>query len=204
LVQLHDVTAHHEAQAEAVRALAARDLELGKATALQALLREQAMHDPLTGLLNRRALDERFAQVAAVDGPAAPPSLVLVLIDLDHFKRVNDTHGHPAGDAVLRDLAAALRSGLRASDTLFRLGGEEFGLLMTDTDADTAVRRTETLREIVARWRLGGLAEPITFSAGVATGRVGAQTLRGLMDAADAALYAAKRNGRNRTETSAA
>jgi diguanylate cyclase (GGDEF)-like protein len=125
---------------------------------------------------------------------------VLVLIDIDHFKRVNDTHGHSAGDAVLRDLAAALRSGLRASDTLFRLGGEEFGLLMMDTDGDTAVRRTDMLREIVTQWRLGGLPEPITFSAGVAESSEEQRSLQALLDAADAALYEAKRNGRNRTE----
>ncbi len=209
LVQLHDVSVHHRAQAESVRALAARDVELGKATALQALLREQAMHDPLTGLLNRRALEERFAQeraeslggpvLAGLD-PAIDRALVLVLIDLDHFKRVNDTHGHPVGDAVLRDLAAALRSGLRASDALFRLGGEEFAMLMSGTEPEVAVRRVDALREIVAAWKLGGLAEPITFSAGVARGDPRTNTLQHLMDAADAALYQAKRGGRNRTE----
>jgi diguanylate cyclase (GGDEF)-like protein len=195
LVQLHDVSSRHRAHAQVVRELAERDVELGKATALQALLREQAMHDPLTGLLNRRALVEHHANQS--NDPAA--AHVLVLMDLDHFKRVNDEHGHPAGDAVLRDFAAALRSGLRANDALFRIGGEEFVLLMPGVSPDFAAQRVRALREIVARWHLGALPGAVTFSAGVAAGNPATTALEATLAAADAALYRAKREGRNRT-----
>ncbi len=197
LILMHDVSTRHQAHAETVRTLAARELELDKATALQALLREQAMHDPLTGLLNRRALVERHGH----ETRDAPAPLALVVLDLDHFKRINDTHGHPAGDAVLRDFAAALRSGLRGGDALFRLGGEEFALLLPGATAAQAAARVEGLRTIVSRWQLGQLGEAVTFSAGVAVG--GAGPLDKLLAAADEALYLAKRNGRNRTEVSA-
>jgi diguanylate cyclase (GGDEF)-like protein len=194
LVVLHDVSASHEAHNATLRTLAARQVELEKATALQALLREQAMHDALTGVLNRRALDERHAHERGGELP-----LALVLLDLDHFKRINDTHGHAIGDAVLRDFAAALRTGLRASDALFRIGGEEFALLMPGVVPEVAERRVETLRGIVAQWRLAGLADPVTFSAGVAASRPPHASLPGLLEEADAALYRAKRDGRNRT-----
>jgi diguanylate cyclase (GGDEF)-like protein len=200
LLQLHDVSERHQAHEATARRLAARERELDQATALQALLRQQAMHDALTGLLNRRALDERFALAAA--DPDAP--LSLVLMDLDHFKRINDTHGHAVGDAVLRDFASALRSGLRSDDALFRIGGEEFALLLPGASASQALARTETLRALVARWRLGQLAEPVGFSAGVAARSHTRQTLSALLEAADGALYAAKRAGRGRTEVAPA
>lgn len=196
LLQLHDVSERHQAHTETQRTLAAREADLDKATALQALLREQAMHDALTGLLNRRALAERHGHETA----AAEAVLSLVLLDLDHFKRINDEHGHATGDAVLRDFAAALRSGLRAGDTLFRVGGEEFALLLPGALPAQAAARVEGLREIVARWRLAQLPQPVTFSAGVAAHGPDTATLDALLAAADAALYAAKRGGRNRTE----
>ena len=198
LVQLHDVTERHQAHTAAVRSLAARDLQLTEATALQAQLREQALHDPLTGLLNRRALEERHAQetrAAAADGSP----LALVLLDLDHFKRVNDTHGHAVGDAVLRDVAALLRQGLRAGDALFRIGGEEFALLLPGASPALAARRVDSLRGALAAAQLSGLAEPVTFSAGVAGVGPRAASLQALLHAADQALYQAKRDGRNRT-----
>jgi diguanylate cyclase (GGDEF)-like protein len=201
LVQLHDVTERELAHHDAVRALAAREVELDRATALQSLLREQAMRDPLTALLNRRALHERYAQEERL-GPHR--SLVLALLDVDHFKRINDNHGHAVGDAVLRDLAAALRSGLRAGDALFRIGGEEFALLLPETTTATALERVEALRELVASWRLGGLNETVTFSAGLAESQVSRCSLEALLAAADKALYRAKQSGRDRVEAALA
>lgn len=201
LVQLHDVTERELAHHDAVRALAAREVELDRATALQSLLREQAMRDPLTGLLNRRALQERYAQEQHL-GPQR--SLVLALLDVDHFKRINDNHGHAVGDTVLRDFAAALRSGLRAGDALFRIGGEEFALLLPETNTDTALERVESLRELVASWRLGGLHENVTFSAGLAESQVSRSSLESLLAAADKALYRAKQSGRDRIEAALA
>jgi diguanylate cyclase (GGDEF)-like protein len=177
LIQLHDVSARHRAH-EA--------------------LREQAQLDPLTGALNRRVLDERFAQARHEGGVA------LVLFDLDHFKRVNDTHGHPAGDAVLRDFAHVLRGGLRAGDALFRLGGEEFALLMPATGVATAFKRVQELHSAVAQRPLGGLPHAVTFSAGIAAAPEHGHALQPLIEAADAALYAAKRAGRNRTHVAPA
>ena len=198
LVQLHDVSQRHQAHQEAVRSLSARESELHQANAAQAQWREQALRDPLTGLLNRRALEEHHAErarLAAADGGA----LSLVLLDLDHFKRVNDTHGHATGDAVLRDFAATLRQGLRADDALFRIGGEEFALLIPGTGPEAAVRRVDALRERVSATRLGGLPDTVTFSAGVSGLGPQAGSLDALLQAADQALYRAKRDGRNRT-----
>ena len=198
LVQLHDVTQRHQAHAEAVRSLAEREVQLGEAHAEQAQWREQALRDPLTGLLNRRALEERHAQEARAAAAEGTP-LALVLLDLDHFKRINDTHGHAAGDTVLRDVATVLRQGLRSNDALFRIGGEEFALLIPGASAALAARRVDSLRTALAATALGGLPEGLTFSAGVAG--VGPQTasLQALLHAADQALYQAKRDGRNRT-----
>ena len=198
LVQLHDVTQRHQAHTEAVRSLAARESELSQANAVQALWREQALRDPLTGLLNRRALEDHHAEGARQAAQGGQP-LALVLLDLDHFKRVNDTHGHATGDAVLRDFAATLRQGLRTDDALFRIGGEEFALLIPGATVAGAALRMDALRERVAAARLGGLDEAVTFSAGVSGAGPQAATLQALLHAADQALYRAKRDGRNRT-----
>lgn len=198
LIQLHDVTARQLAMTQVVEDLAARDAELNEAAAMQVFLREQAMRDPLTGLLNRRALDERFAQEHGY-ATSSGQSLALVLVDVDHFKRINDSHGHAVGDAVLRDFSAALRTGLRASDTVFRVGGEEFALLLPGADAPQAARRAQALRERVAGRKLGNLVDAVTFSAGVACIEDHGQTLDEMMAAADKALYQAKNQGRNRT-----
>ena len=190
LVQLHDVTERERAHAQVVQRLADRDAE-------QAVLREQALRDPLTGLWNRRALDQRFARVSESRGPDA--QLALVLLDLDHFKRVNDRHGHAVGDAVLHDFGAELRAIVRASDAVFRIGGEEFALLLPGADAAQALRRMQGLHEQVAGCRLGGLTD-LTFSAGVAATQTQGWDLGQLLAAADTALYRAKAQGRNRTE----
>lgn len=197
MVLLHDVTEHDRAHSAVVRTLAARDAELTEAAATHAFLREQAMRDPLTGLLNRRALDDRFAQEIEHSVQMGRP-LALVLADLDHFKRINDTHGHVVGDTVLRDFGAVLCAGLRASDSVFRIGGEEFALLMPGADAAQASARVEALRERLAGERLGGLADAVTFSAGVASTDAHGMTLDALLAAADGALYQAKARGRDR------
>lgn len=191
LVVLHDVTALQRAHDETIVNLAAREIQLRRATAAQAQLREQALRDPLTGLLNRRALEQRAAE--------GTPQ-VLVLMDLDHFKRINDRHGHAVGDAVLRDFSARLQRNLRADDALYRIGGEEFALLLPQADLAQAQRRVQALRELLARQRLGGLAEPVTFSAGLAAGGVPHEPLAQWLARADQALYRAKQGGRNRSE----
>lgn len=163
-------------------------------------LNRLATRDGLTGLLNRRELDRLLAEEAERARRFGRP-LALALFDFDRFKDVNDTHGHPAGDAVLREAAARLAAGQRAVDRLARFGGEEFALLLVETAAPAAL---EAAQRLVAAMRAapftlpGGLALPVTVSAGVAAIPAHAADAAGLIRAADAALYAAKRAGRDR------
>lgn len=161
-------------------------------------LEQRALTDALTGLSNRRAFDQAFAQALARRRGGGGP-LVLALIDVDHFKRFNDEHGHAAGDDALRTLAKALRQGARrAGDTLFRFGGEEFAWLIEGAERDAAHRLLEQLRERVAALPVEPpLAAPLRVSIGatlVSTDDGGAA----LFERADAALYDAKAGGRNR------
>ncbi len=203
LVQLRDVTEQHQTQERIVHTLAERNAQLSRVASLQHELREQALRDPLTGLYNRRALAERCADELAHHRATGQP-LALAVLDIDHFKQVNDTHGHAAGDQVLCGLGRELREALRASDTVFRTGGEEFALLLPGADAESALRRVEALRERVAAADLGLPGHRVSFSAGVAAVGPGLETLDALLQAADRALYAAKAGGRNRSILAAA
>jgi diguanylate cyclase (GGDEF)-like protein len=155
----------------------------------------QARTDPLTGLLNRRALAEIAVPALARARRSGSP-LSLVLLDIDHFKQVNDAHGHAAGDAVLVGIAAMLRSRLRAGDGCARLGGEEFVLLLPDTGEAQALQVAEALRAQLAASDVAGVG-PSTASFGVSTGR-GDADFDTLLREADRAMYAAKAAGRNR------
>jgi diguanylate cyclase (GGDEF)-like protein len=162
--------------------------------------REAALIDPLTGILNRRGLEaeaERMLFRAGRDGS----STALLLLDLDHFKAVNDSFGHPAGDLVLQAVAQAVTEELRGGDVMGRLGGEEFAIVLAGNRTDQAAVLAERVRRAVA-----GLAIPheevlieLTVSIGVAAHR-GVTTLLKLIAHADAALYRAKAAGRNRVE----
>lgn len=156
--------------------------------------RSAAMTDALTGLLNRRALFDRFGT-----RPLTAPTAVL-LCDLDHFKSVNDRHGHAAGDDVLRQFAATLRKAVRANDAAARLGGEEFAVVLPQTPVTTAAVIAERIRAEFAEHKLETLAGPLatTVSIGVAACEENAESLETLLGRADAALYVAKRDGRNR------
>jgi diguanylate cyclase (GGDEF)-like protein len=163
---------------------------------------ELAMHDPLTGLANRRAIsDALHSSTARAHRQGLPFSLLLV--DIDHFKRVNDSYGHQAGDEVLRVLARTLQSRLRAQDAVGRFGGEEFLVLLPDTDRDGALVVAQALREAVAQspaqW--AGRSIHVTVSIGVGGGKLAPQdSIDSLVAAADSALYAAKQGGRDRVE----
>lgn len=158
-------------------------------------LRHEAKSDPLTGLPNRRhfdlALQERLAQVAV--NPHSDVFSVAIL-DIDHFKPINDDHGHAVGDQVLQQLAKLLASQLRGRDFAARIGGEEFALLMPDTSLDEASSALERLRRAIEAYRWKPV--PITASLGV-TGYLSGDTGESLMERADAALYTAKHLGRN-------
>ena len=147
---------------------------------------DSATKDPLTGLDNRRLIRRVLGRLHDGD--------VVVMIDLDHFKAVNDEYGHEAGDAVLRAFGRALRVATRAADGTGRLGGEEFVVLMRDAEVDDGLAMLERLREVWQRMRLG----PVTFSAGVAP--VGDGESRQALRRADEALYRAKDAGRDRFE----
>jgi diguanylate cyclase (GGDEF)-like protein len=157
--------------------------------------RSDAVLDPLTGLLNRKALAGRFEEIAQQAALTGQP-ICLIACDLDHFKRVNDAHGHARGDAVLKDAAYELRKSLRSFELVYRLGGEEFLILLPGVTVDEGRVIAERVRAGVEEARPGGL--PVTVSLGVAGERGAALAFAPLFRAADAALYEAKRRGRNR------
>ncbi|MES2717870.1 MAG: GGDEF domain-containing protein [Pseudomonadota bacterium] len=167
---------------------------------LQRALVKQTLTDPLTGAYNRRHLAQQLGQLAR-PGVDVYGMNALLAIDIDHFKTINDRHGHAAGDAVLVALVATLSARKRQSDMLFRTGGEEFVLLLPRTSALDAQQVAESLRARIAETPLLP-GHPITVSVGV-----GVQQPRHQADdwlgAADRALYQAKHNGRNRVECSA-
>ncbi|GGK02473.1 GGDEF domain-containing protein [Luteimonas terricola] len=157
-----------------------------------------ATHDPLSDLSNRR----HFAELADKEIARAVRhgrALALCIIDVDLFKPVNDRYGHIEGDAVLRRLAAVIRSHVRDDDVAARIGGEEFAVLLCECDIEAAATFAERLRQAVAatRFHPGGDPQQITVSIGIATLAPGRASRSSLMAAADAALYRAKNEGRN-------
>ena len=168
-------------------------------------LEKRAARDSLTGMLNRGSFLAEFER-ALLRARRGGGSLGVAMFDLDHFKRLNDAHGHQAGDEVLRAVAASIQGSIRQPDILGRYGGEEFALVMPEADADAAMRVAERVRIAVqaraAQWQGSRLA--ITISGGVATFAANGETPEALIAAADAALYEAKRAGRNRVLLAAA
>lgn len=162
-------------------------------------LEDLASHDNLTGVLNARAYYAWCEQQIHVCTRAGQPYAVL-FVDLDHFKAVNDTHGHDAGDAVLKMAAHTLQHHIRKSDALGRIGGEEFSVFLPHTDQAGALALAETLRSAVeaARVPVGAQALQVTASIGVATNQQRAVPMLALQKAADEAMYQAKKAGRNR------
>jgi diguanylate cyclase (GGDEF)-like protein len=120
------------------------------------------------------------------------------MADIDHFKRINDTYGHGEGDRALASVADLCRTLVRAEDTIARLGGEEFALLLPETDAAQAVALANRLRAAVEELHLGGLPAPLTISIGISQFLAAETTVDAALSRADQALYAAKRSGRNR------
>lgn len=158
-----------------------------------------AIRDELTGLVNRRHMTELLNQQIKLGARSGAPACI-ALIDLDHFKAVNDTHGHGVGDEVLRNFAQAVKAGLRDTDVIARWGGEEFLVLLNDSDMEAAALGIERARLEVARTGMSASAPHlrITFSCGLAAFEDGL-ALEKLVDLADQRLYDAKAQGRNRT-----
>ncbi len=186
----------HELEASLqIRESYARELEAHQHTLehRNMLLEIQCLSDPLTGINNRRAFEHRINSEVERSGRYQVP-LSLLLIDIDHFKAFNDRFGHPAGDEVLVMVARALQSSLRRCDSAFRIGGEEFAIVLSHTEPEGALILAERVRMAVEQvaWQ----ARSITVSVGVATYSQG--DAAELIAEADAALYAAKAQGRNR------
>ena len=196
-----NISEHKEAEQalrESNRQLQLRLDEIGR---LQSALQEQAVRDALTGLYNRRYLDEMLEREVSRARREGIP-LALVMLDIDHFKRVNDTYGHQAGDEVLCILAATLLADIRTEDTACRYGGEELLIMLPNMPLAAAIERAEGWRRSVEALSIVHGNFPITFtiSLGVAAYPEHGKTADDLMRCADRALYEAKAGGRNRTQ----
>jgi diguanylate cyclase (GGDEF)-like protein len=170
--------------------------------ALNQRLEELATTDSLTGVHNRRAFEERLSEELARAGRTNSP-LSLIIMDLDHFKGINDRFGHAVGDEVLKDFVQTLSPLLRASDPLFRIGGEEFVILLPGSEAAAAQELAHRIRATIAARRLPSDRGEVryTVSIGIASLAQTGPAAEDLLRAADRALYRAKETGRNRVET---
>lgn len=197
------VAAEHRQQVVAAVALVLCAVILSAAlVASDRAHRRRSTLDPLTGLYNRNALEQRLGELDGEPTSAEEGlSHALLLCDLDHFKRVNDQLGHVAGDAVLQDVAYTMRATLRAGDSIYRVGGEEILVVLPGADEAHAIEIAERLREAVRERRPVGVA--VTVSVGVAVSQPGPLDTEELVGLADAALYAAKAGGRDRVEVGA-
>jgi len=167
-----------------------------------AIAESRASTDPLTGLPNRRMLDDTLKRMLVHAGRALSP-LSAILFDLDDFKAVNDVHGHEKGDEVLATVGAVVSTSIRQSDVAGRSGGEEFLVILPDTDRRGALVLAEKLRSTIARIAVAGVEQPLSGSFGVATFPDDATDPASLLRSADRALYRAKSNGKNRVEVAA-
>jgi diguanylate cyclase (GGDEF)-like protein len=199
------IEARHRAAERARAQLATINQQLSQRVnevqALKSELEAQAVRDFLTGLFNRRHLNDVLPSMLALSQRNGEP-LAVAIIDLDHFKLVNDRHGHATGDRLLQSFGMLVRQGLRRSDVACRYGGEEFCVLMPRTDAHAARRKIDSLRR---QWRdsrfevEGGVVTGLTFSAGVADSLAAEGAPDKLLKAADDCALDAKRRGRNQS-----
>ena len=189
------------ADAGGIISATAEQVALGLANLdLRETLRAQSIRDALTGLFNRRFLIESLERECRRSIRAGRPLSVLML-DVDHFKHFNDTFGHEAGDAILKEVGAVLRTSFRGEDAACRYGGEEFALVLTDTGTDGAITRAAELRQRVRKLSVNfrrQILGSISVSIGIAISPLHAHDAAGLLRVADRALYRAKREGRDR------
>jgi diguanylate cyclase (GGDEF)-like protein len=199
LLVLRDITAHRLAEKALRDANALLQAHVAEIEALQVKLREQAMHDSLTGLFNRRYLEETLRREIARAHRSGRP-LGIVMIDIDHFKELNDAHGHNAGDSALQALGGLITANTRVEDVACRFGGDEFVLALPGVTLEVARLSAERLRLAVEAMRVdyAGTMLSITMSAGIAAYPVHGERVDQVLDSADQALYQAKNGGRNR------
>ena len=176
--------------------------DVSKERRLHRALHYQASHDALTGLINRREFENRLTVAVEDARQNARARHVLLYLDLDQFKLVNDTCGHPAGDLLLKQITGVIQSRVRGGDTLARLGGDEFGILLQDCARDQALRIAENLRQAIRdfrfTWQGGVLAVGASIGIVEITNEI--PTVANVMSAADVACYSAKDSGRNRVQ----
>jgi diguanylate cyclase (GGDEF)-like protein len=170
---------------------------------LRMALQQQSIRDPLTGLFNRRFLEETLAREVR-RAQRKDTTLSVLMVDIDNFKLFNDRHGHAAGDVILREFSAMLVDSVRATDIASRYGGEEFTIVLPESPLADARNKAEHLLERIKALRVsfnGSTLEAISASIGLAAFPDHGEHAQGLLRAADAALYAAKQAGRGRVET---
>jgi len=163
-------------------------------------VRQLAYLDGVTSIFNRRYFELRITEEMARSSRHGL-TFSVIMVDIDHFKQLNDEFGHLLGDEVLRQVSAILTQQLRKSDVLSRFGGEEFAIITPETDLDSALAVADKLRRVVGSWHFPGVSRPVTISAGVAEFPAQGGTRDELVKSADEALYAAKQTGRNRVVT---
>jgi len=173
--------------------------DVTKERRLRRALSYQASHDALTGLINRREFDNRL-HTAVLNAQRGEAACALLYVDLDQFKVVNDTCGHPAGDSLLRDVTGLLQARVRTSDTIARLGGDEFGVLLEGCTLEQATRIADGIRQAIRdfRFQWGASTLSVGASVGVVQIKSDTESVAAVMSAADLACYAAKDEGRNR------
>jgi diguanylate cyclase (GGDEF)-like protein/PAS domain S-box-containing protein len=199
VILAYDITDRKNLEKELKKANQALQVQLDENERLRIQLQEQAIRDPLTGVFNRRyfaeALDKENARAVRENSPFS-----LIVLDVDFFKKVNDTYGHKCGDMVLQSLAKFLQENTRRSDIVCRFGGEEFVILMPDAAVEDAHERAELFRKLFEALMVECEGKPIrtTFSAGVASFPIHSDSGDTLLNMADLALYQSKADGRNR------
>lgn len=192
-----DAAAHSQTLIAAVALILSTVILSGALVESDRTHRRRSTLDPLTGLFNRNALEQRLSELDGEPcGKEKGLSHALLLCDVDHFKRVNDRHGHAAGDAVLQEIAYTMRSALRAGDSIYRIGGEEILVVLPGATEEDAVAIAERLRQAVRRCRPVGVE--VTISIGAAVSKPEWVNTDDLVARADAALYSAKAGGRDK------
>lgn len=199
MLYLRDVTQRHLSELKLADALALSEERLTTISSLHEMLQAQALRDPLTGLYNRRYLGDFFSRELARARRENMP-IAVALIDLDHFKRLNDTHGHMAGDDALKAVAKFFLERVRNTDAVFRIGGEEFLLILPQASPGEALEKIQKICNELSATLIVTRSGPLrlTLSAGLAHYPTEARNLDELMQKADAELYSAKKSGRNR------
>ncbi|MCI0521292.1 MAG: diguanylate cyclase [Chloroflexi bacterium] len=198
LLLFHEISEYKQAEMQLQMAQESLILQLAEIEDLQIQLREQAIRDPLTGLYNRRYMQDRLPE-EILWAQAENKPVCLAMLDIDHFKKINDAYGHKAGDLLLQALSALLCQSVRAEDIVSRYGGEEFMLALPGIDLGLAGRRAEEWRAAVEAMRLWveDTEIGVTISIGLAAVHPGREDYEQTLRKADDALYQAKRSGRN-------